>query len=196
MTDSDQAATTAKQPEDRSDLLAKARLFLASPQVQHQDINAKRAFLIEKGLNDTEIAELLRTIVCVYIPSHLHYFTLLLACAIAIHSSENLSPAASLKFAYSPSWSSALVLMVNWWFCGASPSISCPSSSIVNCSYSLSHFFFKKAFIAPSDSTNFIGPSFFESSSSLPSEAAHCFSCNIKGISCRVFVGTSSFQPL
>lgn len=66
MTDSDQAATTAKQPEDRSDLLAKARLFLASPQVQHQDINAKRAFLIEKGLNDTEIAELLRTIVCVY----------------------------------------------------------------------------------------------------------------------------------
>jgi Pex14 N-terminal domain len=67
MTDAPQAAATTK-PEDRSDLLAKARSFLASPQVQHQDVNAKRAFLVEKGLNDTEITELLRTIVCVYIP--------------------------------------------------------------------------------------------------------------------------------
>ncbi|KAF8812316.1 hypothetical protein BYT27DRAFT_7087553 [Phlegmacium glaucopus] len=48
--------------EDRSDLLAKGRSFLSSPQVQHQDINAKRAFLIEKGLNDAEIEELLRAI--------------------------------------------------------------------------------------------------------------------------------------
>lgn len=63
MTDSDQATT---KPEDRSDLLAKARSFLASPQVRNQDASAKRVFLVEKGLNDTEIAELLRTIVCVY----------------------------------------------------------------------------------------------------------------------------------
>lgn len=56
MTDSD--ASEAK-PEDRSDLLAKARSFLASPQVQYQDINAKRAFLVEKGLNNAEIADLL-----------------------------------------------------------------------------------------------------------------------------------------
>lgn len=60
------------QPEDRSTLLAKARSFLASPQVQYQDINAKRAFLVEKGLNDTEIADLIRTIVCVYIPLQLY----------------------------------------------------------------------------------------------------------------------------
>jgi hypothetical protein len=69
MTDSDQTT----KPEDRSDLLAKARSFLASPQVRTQDVNAKRAFLVEKGLNDTEIAELLRTIVCVYM--HMHYCT-------------------------------------------------------------------------------------------------------------------------
>ena len=56
------------QPEDRLALLAKARSFLASPQVQYQDINAKRAFLVEKGLNDTEIADLIRTVVCVYNP--------------------------------------------------------------------------------------------------------------------------------
>ena len=63
MTDTDEALATSK-PDDRSDLLAKARSFLASPQVRSQDINAKRAFLVEKGLNDMEIAELLRTIVC------------------------------------------------------------------------------------------------------------------------------------
>lgn len=61
---------TTIKPEDRSELLAKARSFLASPQVQHQDINAKRAFLVEKGLNDAEIADL---IVCVCIPLHLYY---------------------------------------------------------------------------------------------------------------------------
>ena len=70
MTDSNQASATTN-PEDRSDLLAKARSFLASPQVRNQDVNAKRAFLVEKGLNDTEIAELLRTIVYVY--SHMYY---------------------------------------------------------------------------------------------------------------------------
>ena len=72
MTDSDQAQASATiKPEDRSDLLAKARSFLASPQVRNQDVNAKRAFLAEKGLNDTEIVELLRTIVCDYM--HLYY---------------------------------------------------------------------------------------------------------------------------
>lgn len=64
MTDSDQTSEGAAntKSEDRSDLLAKARAFLASPQVQHQDINAKRAFLVEKGLNDAEIEDLLRAI--------------------------------------------------------------------------------------------------------------------------------------
>ena len=70
MTDSDEASATTN-PEDRSDLLAKARSFLASPQVRNEDVKAKRAFLVEKGLNETEIGELLRTIVCVYI--YLYY---------------------------------------------------------------------------------------------------------------------------
>ena len=141
MTDSDSPANT--KPEDRPDLLAKARSFLASPQVRNQDVNAKRAFLVEKGLNDIEIAELLRTIVCVYM--HLYYCIcvtfLQLACTTAIHSSENLSSATSFNFACSSSWSSALVLVADWRFCSTPPSISCSSSSIVNYSYNLAHPF-------------------------------------------------------
>jgi len=52
--------------QDRSELLARARLFLTSPQVRNQDAFAKRTFLIEKGLNDAEIENLLRTLVCSY----------------------------------------------------------------------------------------------------------------------------------
>ncbi|KAF8974175.1 hypothetical protein BDZ97DRAFT_1647274 [Flammula alnicola] len=50
------------QPEDRGQLLARARSFLTSPQVQYQDIFAKRAFLVEKGLNEAEIESLLRNV--------------------------------------------------------------------------------------------------------------------------------------
>jgi Pex14 N-terminal domain len=145
MTDSDQAT----KPEDRSDLLAKARSFLASPQVRSQDINAKRAFLVEKGLNDAEIAELLRTVVCVYYNAlvllHITFLFFQVVCTTAIHSSENLSPATSFKFACSSSWPSALVLMANWRFCSAPSSISCSSSSIVNYSYNLA-LTFKSAY--------------------------------------------------
>ncbi|PPQ67821.1 hypothetical protein CVT26_007068 [Gymnopilus dilepis] len=49
------------QAADRAELLARARTFLASPQVQHQDIAAKRAFLTDKGLQESEIDELLRS---------------------------------------------------------------------------------------------------------------------------------------
>lgn len=51
------------QPVPRDDLLSKARLFLASPSVQSQDVVAKRTFLQEKGLSEREIEELLRTLV-------------------------------------------------------------------------------------------------------------------------------------
>ncbi|KAF9058060.1 hypothetical protein BJ165DRAFT_103482 [Panaeolus papilionaceus] len=47
--------------ENRLELLNKARAFLASPQVQHQDVAQKRRFLIEKGLNGTDIDNLLQT---------------------------------------------------------------------------------------------------------------------------------------
>jgi len=89
MTDSDQASEAASKPantksEDRSDLLAKARSFLASPQVQHQDIKARRAFLVEKGLNDAEIEELLRTIVmCLYF---LHFYYYIYYLSISLHN--------------------------------------------------------------------------------------------------------------
>ncbi|KAF8165471.1 hypothetical protein B0H34DRAFT_649677 [Crassisporium funariophilum] len=51
-----------QKTEDRAELLARARSFLVSPQVQHQDISAKRAFLVEKGLNDSEIEGLLQNL--------------------------------------------------------------------------------------------------------------------------------------
>ncbi|KAI0720309.1 hypothetical protein C8T65DRAFT_634096 [Cerioporus squamosus] len=44
---------------DRTELLQRARAFLTSPQVRHEDVSAKRRFLVEKGLTDAEIEELL-----------------------------------------------------------------------------------------------------------------------------------------
>lgn len=49
--------------KSRANLIARARSFLASPQVRHQDLVAKRAFLVEKGLSDLEIEKLLFNIV-------------------------------------------------------------------------------------------------------------------------------------
>ena len=48
---------------NRSELLDRARLFLNSPQVIHQDHESKRRFLTEKGLTDGEIQLLLREMV-------------------------------------------------------------------------------------------------------------------------------------
>lgn len=48
---------------DRSELLDRARHFLSSPQVIHQDYESKRRFLAEKGLEDGEIQLLLREMV-------------------------------------------------------------------------------------------------------------------------------------
>ncbi|KAF9464888.1 hypothetical protein BDZ94DRAFT_1161228 [Collybia nuda] len=45
---------------ERSELLSRARTFLTSPQIQNQDIFAKRQFLLDKGLNDLEVERLLR----------------------------------------------------------------------------------------------------------------------------------------
>ncbi|KAF8351626.1 hypothetical protein F5887DRAFT_938388 [Amanita rubescens] len=47
---------------DRSELLGRARSFLASPQVAHQDASIKRKFLAEKGLRDVEIDAVLREV--------------------------------------------------------------------------------------------------------------------------------------
>lgn len=48
---------------NRTELLRKARAFLGSPQVRHEDDIAKRRFLTEKGLTDVEIDRLLQEIV-------------------------------------------------------------------------------------------------------------------------------------
>ncbi|RPD80921.1 hypothetical protein L226DRAFT_432864, partial [Lentinus tigrinus ALCF2SS1-7] len=44
---------------DRTELIQRARAFLTSPQVRHEDATAKRRFLAEKGLTDAEIEGLL-----------------------------------------------------------------------------------------------------------------------------------------
>ncbi|KAJ3551653.1 hypothetical protein NM688_g4582 [Phlebia brevispora] len=48
------------EPVDRTELLNRARAFLSSPQVMHEDLMAKRRFLAEKGLDNTEIEALLQ----------------------------------------------------------------------------------------------------------------------------------------
>jgi hypothetical protein len=50
-------------PDDRSELLDRARHFLSSPQVMHQDYESKRRFLAEKGLSDGEVQLLLSEMV-------------------------------------------------------------------------------------------------------------------------------------
>lgn len=49
--------------EDRIALLDRARAFLASPTVVHQDPSTKRHFLVEKGLREYEIEGLMREVV-------------------------------------------------------------------------------------------------------------------------------------
>ena len=50
-------------PVYRAELLQRARVFLTSPQVRHEDITAKRRFLADKGLTDVEVDGLLREVV-------------------------------------------------------------------------------------------------------------------------------------
>ncbi|ETW84155.1 hypothetical protein HETIRDRAFT_472617 [Heterobasidion irregulare TC 32-1] len=55
-----QAGPQHSDVSERSDLLERARVFLASPQVRHEDVSAKRRFLVDKGLSETEIITLLQ----------------------------------------------------------------------------------------------------------------------------------------
>jgi hypothetical protein len=48
---------------NRSELLDRARHFLSSPQVLHQDYESKRRFLAEKGLSNDEVQLLLHEMV-------------------------------------------------------------------------------------------------------------------------------------
>lgn len=53
--------------QDREEFLSRARNFLASPQVIEQDAGEKRRFLVEKGLNESEIDSLMRELARVII---------------------------------------------------------------------------------------------------------------------------------
>ena len=59
-------AQTPTEDLNREHLLDRARSFLASPQVQNQDLPSKRAFLREKGLSEAETENLLHTLVRAY----------------------------------------------------------------------------------------------------------------------------------
>ncbi|KAH9948389.1 hypothetical protein B0H21DRAFT_707808 [Amylocystis lapponica] len=54
------ATASTESTVNREELLEKARAFLHSPQVQHEDAIAKRRFLTEKGLSQVEIDGLLQ----------------------------------------------------------------------------------------------------------------------------------------
>ncbi|KAG6830318.1 hypothetical protein H0H92_001253 [Tricholoma furcatifolium] len=60
MRSSNESTPESLTPPDRSELLSRARGFLQSPQINHQDAVAKRQFLLEKGLNEVEVDTLLR----------------------------------------------------------------------------------------------------------------------------------------
>jgi len=53
--------------QDRGEFLSRARNFLSSPQVAQQDTAEKRRFLVEKGLNESEIDSLMRELARVII---------------------------------------------------------------------------------------------------------------------------------
>ncbi|KAJ6490311.1 hypothetical protein C8R47DRAFT_1177115 [Mycena vitilis] len=52
----------SREPEDRQEILNKARAFLHQPQIQREDVHSKRRFLAAKGLNDSEIEGLMREV--------------------------------------------------------------------------------------------------------------------------------------
>ena len=62
-TSSSSSVVSAPVFEDRGLLLDRARAFLTSPQIRHEEPAAKRRFLAEKGLNEVEIEGLMRELV-------------------------------------------------------------------------------------------------------------------------------------
>ena len=62
-TSSSSSVAPAPMFEDRGLLLDRARAFLTSPQIRHEEPAAKRRFLAEKGLNEVEIEGLMRELV-------------------------------------------------------------------------------------------------------------------------------------
>lgn len=57
------AISPVSNSQDRTELLSRARNFLLSPQIIHQDTSAKRKFLADKGLDESEINGILQGLV-------------------------------------------------------------------------------------------------------------------------------------
>ncbi len=104
--------------EDRTQLVHRARTFLTSPAVQHQDLFAKRRFLLDKGLNEPEIEGLLRELVGVYTGRAIWSFTRPAAATITGNTAQDLPVAAAVKSAQSPHWNIQTVLLDNGRNCG------------------------------------------------------------------------------
>ena len=83
---------------ERTELLEKARAFLNSPQVRHEDYAAKRRFLAEKGLDEAEIDGLLISMVCSHIFPTLFDVVIRadLASTSPAHPSTNIPTAAAI----------------------------------------------------------------------------------------------------
>jgi hypothetical protein len=62
-TESTQHSNTNDLDKNRGELVARARAFLTSPQVAHEDVHSKRAFLVSKGLAAPAIERLLAEMV-------------------------------------------------------------------------------------------------------------------------------------
>ena len=82
-------------PEDRSELLDRARMFLRSPQVVHEDAFSKRKFLVQKGLNDPEIETLLQELVSRTICSQSAHSCLAPASS---NASPNISSTSAIEY--------------------------------------------------------------------------------------------------
>ena len=94
--------TTVPSPAigtDRTELLHRARTFLTSPQVQHEDVASKRRFLVEKGLTGAEIEGLLYEVVRPAVFLHTSVLTYHLASTSTFSPGQDIPSASTLQSA-------------------------------------------------------------------------------------------------
>jgi hypothetical protein len=99
---------------DRSELLSRARTFLTSPHIQDQDLFAKRQFLVEKGLNESEVEGLLRELVCIqctHLWIQLATYSRCLACTETNNPPSNLPTTTAFEPPEPPPWPNPTVLL-------------------------------------------------------------------------------------
>ena len=100
-TNSTQTSTTSVEtaPENRTLLLEQARTFLTSPNVVNEAPEAKRKFLVEKGLHDEEINNLLRDAVsqALFYEEEARTEPIFQAASPACHPTPNVPSTASFQ---------------------------------------------------------------------------------------------------